>query len=620
MRKLPGAILPTGLFLVTCVAFWPALQGDFNWDDDINLVANLRFRGFDASQIRWMFTNTLMGHYMPFTWLTFALDHVLGRMDPWGYHVASLLLHAANAVLVYLVARRLLTVALETTVDTRVGAALAALLFALHPQRVESVAWISDRATLLCGTFYLLAVLAYLRAVGVPDGRRRTWWGAASLVAFAAALLSKGMAMTLPITLLILDTYPLRRWRAGWPRMIVEKLPYCALALVGAVVAAWARSQGAEFSDYAGYGIAARIGLIAYSVCFYPLKLVWPADLSPLYEVPSRVSLLDPRFLIPLAALLAVTGALLALRRRAPGALAAWAHAAAFVAPVSGVVHSGVQMVADRYSYLAQVGFVVLAGYGLVRLLELRRTGQVRRAAMVVAGSGIVLMVGALAVLTWSQSYVWRDPETLWRWAVDLDPLCSRCHNNLGVALMHHRRDPPGLSESEEHLRTAVALRPTYPLSHLNLGTVALLRGRYVEAEAALRSYVERQPGAPDGAERLAVLYLVQGRSDEAIPLLRRARGIIQSDGARADLPSAVELIRDGETLRFLGQALLEQGRADDAVVPFARAVRLYPSAPSFRFWLAHAYRGAGQVALADGEFAALRRLDPKAAVPTTVR
>jgi len=619
MRRLPAALLPAGVFLVTCVAFWPALQGEFTWDDDINLVGNLRYRGFEASQIRWMFTNTLMGHYMPFTWLSFALDYAFGRMDPWGYHLVSLLLHATNAVLVYLVARRLLTVALQTAVDTRAGAVVAGLLFALHPQRVESVAWISDRATILCGTFYLLAILAYLRAADAPTGRRRMWWGTASLVAFAAALLSKGMAMSLPITLLILDVYPLRRWRAGWPLVLAEKLPYCALALAGAVVAAWARSQGAEFTGYAGYGIAARLGMIAYSLCFYPLKLVWPTDLSPLYEVPGQISLLDPRFLTPILALLAVTGVLLALRRRAPGALAAWVHSAAVVAPVSGVVHSGLQMVADRYSYLAQLGFVVLAGYGLVRLLALHREGRVRRATTIVAGGGIVLTIGALAMLTWSQAYVWRDPETLWRWAVDLDPLCARCHNNLGVALLHRRRDPRGLSESEEHLRQAVALRPEYSLSHLNLGTVALLRGRYVEAEAALRSYVGRQPDAPDGAERLAVLYLLRGRSDEAIPLLRRARGISQSDGNRGDLADAVELIRDGETLRFLGQALLEQGRADDAILPLARAVQLYPSTPTFRFWLAHAYRGAGRLALADGEVAALRQLDPKAGASIAV-
>jgi Flp pilus assembly protein TadD len=623
MRRLPAALLPAGIFLVACLAFWPALPGEFNWDDDINLVSNLGYRGFDASQFRWMFTATLMGHYMPFTWLSLAVNHALGQMNPWGYHLASLLLHAANALLVYLVARRLLAAALPHRVSPIVisaGAVVAGLLFAVHPQRVESVAWISDRATVLSGTFYLLAVLAYLRAVAASSGRRGTWWGAASLVAFAAALLSKGMAMSLPITLLILDVYPLRRWRAGGPRVLVEKTPYFALALAGAVVAAVARSQGAEFTGYGSYGVASRIGLISYSLWFYPLKLAWPADLSPLYEVPGQVSLLDPRFLIPLLGLLVVTGGLVALRHRVPGALAAWAHSAAVVAPVSGVVHSGLQMVADRYSYLAQLGFVVLAGYGLVRILELHGQGRVRRGAVMIAGSGIVLTIGALAVLTWSQSYIWRDPETLWRWAVDVDPLCGRCHNNLGVALLHRRRDPQGLSESEDHLRRAVALRPEHALTHLNLGTVSLLRKRYVEAEAALREYRRLQPEAPDGAERLAVLYLVQGRLDEAIPLLRRARGMSQPENARADLAAAVQLLHDGETLRYLGQALLEQDRAGDAVLPLRRAVELYPSAPSLRAWLAHAYRGAGQVTLADAELSALRQLDPKAAAQTANR
>lgn len=623
MRRLPAALLPAGLFLITCVTFLPALQGEFNWDDDVNLVSNPGYRGFGMSQIGWMFTATLMGHYMPFTWLSLAVNHAVGQMNPWGYHAASLLLHAANAVLVYVVARRLLAAALSHRVSPIViatGAAVAGLLFAVHPQRVESVAWISDRATVLCGTFYLLAVLGYLRAVAGPGGRRVAAWGAVSLVAFAAALLSKGMAMSLPITLLILDVYPLRRWPAGGPRVLLEKLPYGALALAGAVVAAVARSQGAEFTGYASYGVGARIGLIAYSLWFYPLKLVWPADLSPLYEVPRQVTLLDPRFLMPLLGSLGVTAALIALRHRVPGALAAWAHSAAVVAPVSGVVHSGLQMVADRYSYLAQLGFVVLAGYGLVRIVELHGQGRVRRAAVMVAGSGIVLTIGALAVLTWSQSYVWRDPETLWRWAVDVDPLCGRCHNNLGVALLHRRPDPPGLSESEDHLGQAVALRPEHPLTHLNLGTVFLLRKRYVEAEAALREYRRLQPDAPDGAERLAVLYLVQGRTDEAIPLLRRARGLGRPASARSDLAAAVQLLNDGETLRYLGQALLEQGHAGDAVLPLRRAVELNPSAPSLRLWLAHAYRGAGQATLAEAELATLRQLDPNAAAQIAVR
>jgi Flp pilus assembly protein TadD len=617
MRRLAAAVVPAGIVVASLVVFLPALEGEFNWDDDVNLSTNPFYRGFQPSRVRWMFTNALMGHYMPFTWLTFAGDHALGGMNPVGYHLTSLLLHAINAVIVYVVARRLLDIARPAAIDTQVGATVAALLFALHPQRVESVAWISDRATLLCATFYLGAVLAYLRGAPAGVGGRRSFWHAISLAAFAAALLSKGIAMSLPVTLLILDAYPLRRWRRGARiRVLVEKLPYFALAIGGAVVAALARSQGSEFSGYESYGIAARVGMIAYSLCFYPLTLVWPADLSPLYEAPSRVGLLDPRFLAPVVVVLVVTGLLIVLRRRVPGLTAAWAHSAAVVLPVSGVAHSGLQMVADRYSYLAHLGFVILAGYGVLRLVELYREGRVRRGVAVVAAGGIVLGICALGGLSWSQSYVWRSPETLWQWAVDVDPLCSRCHGNLGVALMRRRPDPPGLAAAQAHLERAVALRPDYALAHLNLGTVQLLRGRYREAEVTLRGFVESHPDAVEGTERLAVLYLVEGRTPEAVPLLRRARRVAPIEGAPADLAAAVRLLHDGETLRYLGQALLEQGRADDAIIPLSRAVQLEPSTPAFRVLLARAYRDAGRVTLAEAELATLRRLAPAAAGP----
>src|SRR5690242_659130 len=212
MRRLVS-LVPVGIALATLLAFWPVVPGDFNWDDQANLVMNPHYRGLAWPQLRWMFTATLMGHYIPLTWVSLGSNYVLGGMDPWGYHLTSLLLHATNAALLYAIAKRLMRSAQIGTGAGSVGhpdpgvftagAAAAALLFALHPQRVEPVAWISDRGTVLCGTFYLLAVLAYLRACA-SDQLRWRWWGCASLVAFAAALLSKGMAMSLPITLLVL--------------------------------------------------------------------------------------------------------------------------------------------------------------------------------------------------------------------------------------------------------------------------------------------------------------------------------------------------------------------------------------------------------------------------------
>jgi Flp pilus assembly protein TadD len=649
MRRL-SALVPVGILLIACLAFWPTLSGEFNWDDDVNLVNNPHYRGFGASQIRWMFTTTLVGHYMPLTWLTLAADYTLGGMNPRAYHLTSLLLHAANAILFFLVARRLLAVAARSpsagaaddgprtdgepsALALSAGALVAALVFAVHPQRVESVAWISDRATLLSATFYLLAVLAYLAAARSSGARERRWCRAASLLAFAAALLSKGMAMSLPLTLLVLDVYPLRRRREGWWRLLIEKTPYFALAMVGAALALTARGDGSAFSGYASYGFASRIALAGYSVWFYPVTLLWPASLSPLYEAPRHVGLLVPRFLVPTAAVVVVTVGLIALRGRLPGALAAWAHSAAVVAPVSGVVHSGLQLVADRYAYLAQMGFIVLAGYGVVWILQMAARGRVPRRAVVLAGGGVTVAILALGSLTWNQSYVWQDPEALWGWAVDMDPACARCHYNLGAALMRKRRDEAGLRASEEHLRRAVALSPDHAEAYLNLGTVSLMRRHYADAESALRAYIRLRPAAPTGPERLAVLYLVQGRTDEAVPLLRRARGTSQSDepvrrssptpsteAARGDLAEAVQLLDDSETLRYLGQALLEQGLAADAIVPLRRAVALDPTAAAARFWLAQAYRGAGEAARADAEMAALRQTHPSSTGQPPVR
>src|SRR5262249_49812564 len=282
----------------------------------------------------------------PLTWLTLGLNYVLGGMDPWGYHLLALLIHTGNAMLFYLVACRLLLLVegegdrITEAVAIHAGAVVAALIFAIHPQRVESVAWVPERGTLVSGGLYLVAVLAYLRAARA-DALRWRWAGVVSLVAFAAALLSKGMALTLPVTLLILDVYPLRRWRGRRWSALREKIPYAVVAVLGAVVVVLARTRGAQWSDLADYGLGARLAFAAYSLWFSPASAIWPIGLTPLYEVPAHASLLEARFLAPLVALAVVTAALVMLRHRFPGGLAAWAHSAAVVAPVSGIVHSG---------------------------------------------------------------------------------------------------------------------------------------------------------------------------------------------------------------------------------------------------------------------------------------
>jgi protein O-mannosyl-transferase len=515
---------------MTMVAFLPALDGQFvNWDDEMNLVTNEGYRGLGWAQLRWMCTTTLMGHWIPLTWLTFGMNYALGGMAPRGYHLGNLLLHAANAVVFYAVARRLLAAGagVERTQGAITwGAAAAAMVFAVHPLRAESVAWVTERRDVLSGLFFLLAVLSYLRAVERgAGGRLDARWRAASLGLFAAALLSKASTMMLPAALLVLDVYPLRRRGAGWAALLREKAGYLVLAGVGAVVALVAVRQGATVTGYAEYGIGARAAMTLYSLLFYPWKFLWPVDLSPMYELPARVEPLSGRFLLPMVAVPAITAALIALRRRWPGGLAAWTYSALLVLPVSGVVHAGYQLAHDRYSYLSGLGFALVAGAGVVWVIRAGARGLFRPWLEGVVLGAVVLVVLALGAGTWRQSRVWHDSETLWRWAVSADQACAICSNNLGHALIQAHSMSPGFARlAEAHFRFAISRRPQQPDAYHNLGAALAMQGRYDEAEVALETYLKLSP--PLKAEppaRLGLLHVDQGRYADAIPLLRRA-------------------------------------------------------------------------------------------------
>jgi Flp pilus assembly protein TadD len=636
MRR-PGLlrlILPPLVFLITGAVFLPALRGEFlNWDDSVNFVANPHYRGLGWAQIKWMLGATLMGHYIPLTWLSFGLNYALGGMSPWGYHVGNVVLHAASATLVYLIARRLLAAAARegsqsahTTGPIVVAGAFAALVWGVHPLRVESVAWITERRDVLCGLFFLLAVLAYLKGVE-RGGDLRPAWRVLSLAAFAAALLSKAAAIPLPAVLLLVDLYPLQRWTAGWRRLAIEKLPYAVMTAATAVVALIALPRGVGVTSYESYGVAARIGMVAYSLIFYPIKFLLPVGLSPMYELPARIDLVSWPFLPALLGVAGVTAALVFRRTQWPGGLAAWTYSALMVLPVSGVVHAGSQLVNDRYSYLSGIGFAVVAGAGIVGVLRLRERGRATMTTVSALVGGAALVVLTLGFAAWTQTQVWRDSETLWRWAVEMDPVCSLCHGNLGSAIAGAELGIARVDEAEMHLRRAIELRPDNPIPHLNLGTLLSFRMRYAEAEGALRRYLELVPGSPTGLGRLGLLYLLQGRLEDAVPLLQRARGLpptrqpIPGGPAPAPLTTAIALVEDDPgALSLLGRALVEQGEPVEAIFALKRAAALAPALVPARFWLVQAYRASGRDDQAREELAVLRGLDPRAAEAAAVR
>ncbi|HUM18502.1 MAG TPA: tetratricopeptide repeat protein [Candidatus Nitrosotalea sp.] len=574
MRRL----LPVVIAILAMATFLPALDGQFlTWDDDVNLVTNEAYRGLGWPQLRWAFSNVRMGHYIPLTWLTFSLNYATGAMNPWGYHALNLVLHGANAALFYLIARRLVAAARAggrqdgyQDAITEWGAAAAALVFALHPLRVESVAWITERRDVLSGFFFLAAVLAYLRSVEAGHRVERPWL-AASLLLFTGGLLSKASVMVLPAVLVLLDAYPLRRGALPWRRLFVEKIGYWALGLIGAVGALVAlRVSGLRITSYGSYGPEARAAMVAYTFWFYPSAWVWPVRLSPLYELPGTVDPLAWRFLGPIMGLIAVTAVLWTLRDRWPAGLAAWAYSALVLLPISGVVHSGFQLAHDRYSYLSGLGLALLAGGAVCWLLTAAGARRVSPGVLVLALTAAALVVTTLAIGSWQQARIWRDSETLWRWAVEADPRCALCANNLASLLLNsHPRSAGELGEAEALARRAVALNPAYDSPYNTLGAILAARHDDRGAEAAFRQAMQLAPERVVSTANLGALFARNGRYAEALPLLRTAR---VKDPRNVDVRENLRLASHNQ-----GVAAMRAGRLDEAVTLFEEVADITP-------------------------------------------
>src|SRR5881628_712149 len=439
-------LAPLLVALFTLTAFLPTLQNQFvAWDDDKNFLDNPRYRGLGWAHLRWMFTAFHLGHYIPLTWVTFGMDHLLWGMKPVGYHLTSLLLHAANAVLFFSLVRRILTLARPSAAERDhalvVSAGFAALVFAIHPLRVESVAWVTERRDVLSGLFYLLTILLYLQAC--ERGERGRGWYRGAVALFACALLSKSMVVNLPVVLLILDVYPLRRlggslgwWSEPARRVYVEKIPFVLLAAAASALAVRAQSLVHSMAPLDQLSVPARLAVSAYGLSFYLWKMIVPSNLSPLYPRPLTVDPWAMPFVLSYGLVLATTGIALALRRRVPGLSAAWSAYVVVLLPVLGIVQIGSQIAADRYTYLASLGWAILAGAGLGsswRTSSRSRTGTPTALPLAGIATGVVV---ALGVLTWSQAQVWHDSERLWTHALATGYDSVAAQNNLGRELV----------------------------------------------------------------------------------------------------------------------------------------------------------------------------------------
>src|SRR3989454_7826831 len=577
-------LIPVLIALVTFAAFLPTLQNQFvTWDDATNFLENAHYRGLGWTHIRWMWT-THLGHYIPLTWMTLGLDYLLWGMNPFGYHLTSLLLHAANAVVFFFVVRRILTRALPSPSERghalAVAAGFAALVFAIHPLRVESVAWVTERRDVLSGLFYLSAILMYLRACERGARGRGWYWAAVGL--FAGALLSKSMVVNLPFVLLILDVYPLRRlggfvgwWSEPARRIYIEKIPFVLLAAAASAIAVMAQSSVHAAASLAQLSVPGRLAVAAYGLGFYPRKMVVPVNLSPLYELPRTVDPMAPPFILSYALVLAITAIVLALRRQVPGLPAAWVAYVVVLLPVLGIVQSGPQIAADRYTYLAGLGWAILAGAGLLSCWRTSRTSKTGTPTTLPIASVATCLVVGLGALTWNQAQVWHDSEKLWTHALAMDPRSSIAENNLGVV----RADQSKRAEAIEHYQRALQMRPDYADAHINLGDTLFLQGKLAEAGDHYRQALAIKRDHARAHNNWGIVLARQGKLAEA------------GDHFHAALPNSPD---NADAHTNLGHALFQQGKLAEASDHFRQALRLKPDHAAAQSGLVQAQRGLG--------------------------
>ncbi|MCP4251640.1 MAG: tetratricopeptide repeat protein [bacterium] len=477
---------------VCLIAFWPAVDNEFvDWDDFQNWTENESIRSFSAANLYWMATSTHLGVWQPASWFFATLEYQVfnGASEASfsrGIHATNIVLHALVALLCFSLIRRLLcraTGSPPTTLVTLASAA-ATLLYAAHPLRVELVAWATGQPYLLATGFCLAAVWVYLEAVAT--GSRR--WRLLSWLCFGLSLMCKSIAVPLVAALIVLDWHPLRRLGGdrGWFKsqlrgVWLEKLPYALMAGAVVVIAIWGKGEAQSTFTLEEYGVPARTAQACYGLVFYVVKTIVPTDLSPTNELTLPFDYTRWQYPTSAVVIILLAGASIALRSRWPAVLAAVAAYALLVSPTLGLLQSGNQEVADRYSYLPAVAWSALIAAGLTSLWRPARRRNVVGAASVLALVAIVVM---LAGLTRRQCRVWHDTGSLWRHAVAVDPHSSVANNGVGYVLLQQGR----LDEAIVHLRKAIRLKNTNDKAHHNLWIALRQRG---DTEALIAAYQE---------------------------------------------------------------------------------------------------------------------------------
>lgn len=528
------------LAAVVWVVFGQTLRHEFiNYDDNQYVYDNPRIlNGLSLEGIGWAFTHVHADNWHPLTTISHMLDCQLYGLQPWGHHLTNVLLHSAAAIFLFLALRELTC--------AQWPSAFVAALFAIHPLRVSSVAWISERKDVLSGVFFMLILWAYARYARSSKASSSRYLTVIGL--FALGLMCKPTLVTLPFVLLLLDYWPLRRVPGkSLQDLVIEKIPLFVLSVLSCVATVLAQEKTVMTIHQLTFGDRVANAMVSY--VYYIGQMIWPVRLSVFYPYPQG-SLTMAKVIIACLSLVIVSLGFLFWRRRF--LWVGWLWFLGMLVPMIGIMQVGEQARADRYTYLPHIGLYLLITWGAMELVSKWRGG--RQVVIALA----VLVITGLTADSYVQTLAWRNSETLWTQALAHTSNNYIAHNGLGDALMKGGL----LVEAVDHFQKALQIYPDCAEARGNLGNVSLRMGNWSEAIDSFQATLRLRPGYPNAHNNLGICLAEVGRTDEAI----------------MEFNEALRIDRDFRDAHCNVATLLSRlGRREEAAVHLREALRLKP-------------------------------------------
>jgi len=576
------------LALAVWFVFGQTLRHGFvSYDDNVYVYDNPAVaRGLSWNGVVWAFTHSQSVTWHPLTTLTHMLDCQLYGLHPGGHHLTNVLLHTATAILLFLTLRNM--------TGAFWPAAFVAGVFAIHPLRVESVAWVAERKDVLSGLFFMLTIWAYVQYV---RNSCRLWSYLMVLVLYALGLMSKPMLVTMPFILLLLDYWPLQRMpgfelgvlsslsrdRQNVRRLVREKVPFLLLAAGVSVITVLAQRKAMLPVQALSFPSRIENAFVAYAT--YIWQMLYPVGLAVFYPHPGNGLSAWEIGLSVLALIVISTGVVVGWRKH-PYLLVGWLWYVGMLVPVTGLIQVGAQARADRYTYLPEIGLYILVAWGTV---DLCRNWRHRRTLLGVAAAAI--LAGLLTYACLQTSY-WKDSVTLWRHALACTADNATAESGLGLALA----DQGELTEAIQHYERALQLNPDYIDAHNNLGSALVAQGRLPEAIKHFERAIQLDTDYGKAQNNLGNALVAQGRPTEAVGHLVRALRLNPDDA---------------EVCYNLGNALVAQGNLTEAVKRYEHALQLNPDYAGAHYNLGNALAGQGKLPEAIEHYERALQLNP---------